>query len=90
MTRQASDQNKGSKESSAHVSASIREHELSLIWGPVPNQILLYIWPKYKQRLQHSAPLVQAYQENTIDIGLDTFPSLVSISTVRECVTKTL
>ena len=32
----------------------------------------------------------KAYQENALDIGLDTLPSLVSISQVRECITKTL
>ena len=37
-----------------------------------------------------SALKAKAYQENTLDIGLDTFPSLVSISQVRECVTKTI
>ena len=34
--------------------------------------------------------LTKAYQGNTLDIGLDTFPSLVSISQVGECITKTL
>ena len=40
--------------------------------------------------LRNSVSLTQAYQENPSDIGLDTFPSQVSISEVRECVTKTL
>ena len=45
---------------------------------------------KYAQRLRHSALLAKAYQEKSLDIGIDTFRSLVSISAVRECVTKTL
>ena len=65
------------------------EHELSLIWGPVQNQILQFRGCSYAGRLGHRALLAKAYQKNTLDIGLDTFPSLVSISTVRECVTKT-
>ena len=40
--------------------------------------------------LRNSVSLPQPYQENPLDISLDTFPSLVSISEVRECVTKTL
>ena len=40
--------------------------------------------------LRNSVSIPQAYQENPLDTGLDTFPSLVSISEVRECVTKTL
>ena len=31
------------------------EHELSLIWGPVQNQILHPRGPKYGGRLRHSA-----------------------------------
>ena len=59
------------------------EHELSLYLGPVQNQNLHFRGPKYGCRLRHSA---QAYKENTQDIGLDTFPSLVSISELRECI----
>ena len=66
------------------------EHELSLIWGPVQNQILQFRVCSYAGRLGHSALLAKAYQGNTLDIGLDTFPSLVSISQVGECITKTL
>ena len=65
-------------------------HELSLIWGPVQNQILQFRGCSYAGRLGHSALLAKAYQGNTLDIGLDTFPSLVSISQVGECITKTL
>ena len=61
------------------------ERELSLIWGPVQNLILHSRGPKYAECLRHSASLAKAYQEN-----LDTFRILVSISAVRECVTKTL
>ena len=64
------------------------EHELSLYLGPVQNQNLHFRGPKYACRLRHSASLAQAYKENTLDIGLDTFRSLVSISEVRECITK--
>ena len=42
------------------------------------------------RRLRHSALLGKAYQEKSLDIGLDTFRSLVSISPVQEWVTKTL
>ena len=41
-------------------------------------------------RLAHSVSLALCKQENTPDIALDTFQSLVSISEVRECVTQTL
>ena len=40
--------------------------------------------------LRNSVSLPQAYQENPLDIGLDTLPSLVSISEEKEWVTKTL
>ena len=64
------------------------EHELSLIWGPVQNQIVHFRRCSYAGRLGHSALLAKAYQENTLDIGLDTFSSLLPISAVRECITK--
>ena len=41
-------------------------------------------------RLAHSVSLALCKQGNTLDIALDTFQSLVSISEVRECVTQTL
>ena len=65
-------------------------HELSLWWGPVQNQNLHFRGPKYACCLRHSALLAKAYQEITLDIGLETFPSLVSISEEKECVTITL
>ena len=40
--------------------------------------------------MQYSALLAKAHKENAQDIGLDTFPSVVSISQVRECLTKTI
>ena len=61
------------------------ERELSLIQVPVQNQNLHSGGPKYAQHLRHSA-----YQEKWLDIGFETFRSIVSISAVRECVTKTL
>ena len=64
--------------------------ELSLIQGPVQNQNLHSRGSKYARHLRHSALLGKAYQEKSLDIGLDTFRSLVSISAVQEWVTKTL
>ena len=40
--------------------------------------------------LAHSVSLAICKQENTVDVALDAFQSLVSISEVRECVTQTL
>ena len=54
---------------------------------PVQNQNLHFIGLKYAGRLRHSALLDQAYQEITLDIGLETFPCLVSISEEKECLT---
>ena len=62
---------------------------MSLILGPVQNQNL-YSKGSLFAHLLYSASLAKAYQENPLDIDLDTFRSLVSISAVRECVTKTL
>ena len=44
------------------------EHELSLLLGPVQNQI----FPFYAR---FSASIPQAYQENAFDIAVDTFRS---------------
>ena len=63
-------------------------HELSLL--TVQNQILPCIGPSYACYLRFRAPLPHTFQENALDIVVDTFHSLVFISAVRECVTKTL
>ena len=55
------------------------EHEVSLLWVPVQNQILHFRGPKYASRLHHTASLAQAYKENTLDIGLDTLPIFVFV-----------
>ena len=41
-------------------------------------------------RLVHIVYLALCKQENTLDIALDTFQTLISISEARECVTQTL
>ena len=64
--------------------------ELSLLLGPVQNQNLPSRGPKCAAHLAHSASLALCKQENTLDIALYTFQSLVSISEVKECVTQTL
>ena len=64
--------------------------ELSLLLGPVQNQNLPSRGPKCAAHLAHSASLALCKQENTLDIALYTFRSLVSISEVKECVTQTL
>ena len=64
--------------------------ELSLLLGPVQNHNLLSRGPKCAAHLAHSASLALCKQENTLDIALYTFRSLVSISEVKECVTQTL
>ena len=66
------------------------QHELTLLLGPVQNQILPFVWLFYSRYSRYSASIPQAYQENAFDIAVDTLPSLVSISAVRECVTTTL
>ena len=63
-------------------------HELRATWGPEQNPIIHFIGCFYAGHLGRSAFLAKAYQENTLDIGLDTFPHLVSISAVRECMSK--
>ena len=63
--------------------------ELSLLFWPVLNQNLPSRGAYCAQQLQHSVSLSLCKQENTLDIALDTFRSLVSISEVRECVTQT-
>jgi len=55
----------------------VLEYELSLIWGPVQNQIFHPRGSKYARRLRHSASLAKAYQENSFDIGLDNLPVFV-------------
>ena len=66
------------------------EHELSLLLGPVQNQIFPFRGPFYACYFRFSASIPQAYQENVFYITVDTFCSLVFISAVRECGTKTL
>ena len=56
------------------------EHELDLILRPVENQILHFRGCSFIGHLSHSAFLGKAYQENTLDIGLDTFPIFVFVS----------
>ena len=70
-----------------HVLVSIKEWSMS--WA--------YYWGQYKTRFcplerysRFNASIPQAFQENAFDIPVDTFRSLVSLSTVRECITKTL
>ena len=60
------------------------------IIGPVQNQNLPSRGPNCAPHLPHSALLALCKQENTLDIALDTLPSLVFISQVKECVTQTL
>ena len=61
------------------------EGEFSLIWGPVQNQIVQFRGSKSAQHLRHSASLAEAYQENTLDMGLDTLPVFVLFAG-RKCV----
>ena len=56
------------------------EHELSLILRPVRNQILHFRGCSCAGHLSHSAVLGKAYQENTLDIALDTLPIFVFVS----------
>ena len=64
--------------------------ELSLLLRLVQNQNLPSRGPKCPAHLAHSASSALCNQENTLDIALDTFRSLVSFCEVRECVTQTL
>ena len=48
------------------------EHELSPILGPVQDQILNFRVPSYVGNLGTSVSLPQAYQENPLDITVDT------------------
>ena len=63
------------KTSGTHVSLNREvEHELSLLWGAEQNQSL----PCYARYARYScfrASLAQAYQENAVDIAVDTFDS---------------
>ena len=70
----------------AHLSCGTRvslnrgvEHELSPILGPVQNQILLSRGPSCVGTLRNSVSIAQAYQENLLDIGLDTLPVFVLV-----------
>ena len=56
--------------------------DLSLLLGPVQNHNLHSRGLLYAIRLAHSVSLALYKQENTLDIALDTFRSLVSISKV--------
>ena len=42
------------------------------------------------QHLRHSSLLAKTYREYALDIGLNTFPSIVYISQVRECIPQTI
>jgi len=53
------------------------EYELSPILGPVQNQILHSRGSSCVGTLRNSVSLSQAYQENPLDIGLDTLPVFV-------------
>ena len=64
------------------------EHELSLLLGPVQNQILPFRGTFYARYSRFNASLPQAYQENALDLAVGNFCCQVSISAVRECVTK--
>ena len=55
------------------------EHELSPILGPVQNQILYSRGPLSVRTLRSSVSIAQAYQENPLDIGLDTLPVFVLV-----------
>ena len=55
------------------------EHELSPILGPVQNQILHPRGPSCVGTLRNSVSIPQAYQENALDIGLDTLPVFVLV-----------
>ena len=55
------------------------EHELSPILGPVQNQILLSRGLSCVGTLRNSVSIAQAYQENLLDIGLDTLPVFVLV-----------
>ena len=58
--------------------------ELSLILGPVQTQNLRFRGSLYAARLARSVSLALCKQESTLEIALDTFQSLVSISEERE------
>jgi len=53
------------------------EYELSPILGPVQNQILYSRGPLCVGTLRNSVSKSQAYQENPLDIGLETLPVFV-------------
>ena len=55
------------------------EHELSLYWGPVQNQILHCRVPIYARHLRRFASIPQAYQEKPLEIGLDSLPVFVFV-----------
>ena len=56
------------------------EHKQSPKLVPVQNQILHFEESSYGCNLYVSVSMPQAYQGNALDIGLNTFPSLVYIS----------
>ena len=52
---------------------------LSQILGSVQNKILHSIGPSYVGTFGTSVSIPPAYQENTLDIGLDTLPVFVFV-----------
>ena len=66
------------KTSGTHVSLNREvEHELSLLWGAEQNQSLP-CYARYARYARYScfrASLAHAYQENVVDIAVDTFDS---------------
>ena len=50
------------------------DRDLNLILGPVQNPIVYTRGPSCVRHLRHSASYTKAYQEKSLDIGLDTLP----------------